>query len=84
MEGGLVIVEERPDGILLRPAIAMAADVYSPERRAAFVMENAVDEGDYAAARKAVAAMGLNPDAIPHKPPAAMRPPTKRTKRARS
>lgn len=69
-EGALVIAEERPDGILLRPAVAMPTEVYTPERRAAFLLENAVDAGDYAAAREAVRAMGLDPDRIPHEPPA--------------
>ncbi|HET9984986.1 MAG TPA: AbrB/MazE/SpoVT family DNA-binding domain-containing protein [Longimicrobiales bacterium] len=68
-EGALVIAEERPDGILLRPAVAMPTEVYTPDRRAAFLLENAVDAGDYAAAREAVRAMGLDPDRIPHEPP---------------
>lgn len=69
-EGALIIAEERPDGILIRPAIAIATETYSPERKAAFLMENAVDAGDYAGAREAVRRMGLDPARVPHgRPP---------------
>lgn len=69
-EGALLVTEERPDGILLRPAIAVPIETYTPERRASFLLENAVDADDYAAARAAVVAMGLDPDVIPHVRPA--------------
>ncbi len=65
-EGSLVIAEERPEGILIRPAVAIATETYTPERRAAFLLENAVDSADYAAAREAVRRMGLDPAGIPH------------------
>ena len=69
-EGALVIAEERPDGILIRPAIAIATETYSPERRAAFLLENAVDAADYASAKEAVRRMGLDPARVPHgRPP---------------
>lgn len=68
-EGALVIAEERPDGILLRPAVAMTTESYTPERKAAFLLENAVGAGDYQAACEAVRAMGLDPARIAHSPP---------------
>ena len=68
-DGTLVVAEARPDGILLRPAVALATESYSAERRAAFLLENAVDAADYEAAREAVREMGLDPDAIEHEPP---------------
>jgi AbrB family looped-hinge helix DNA binding protein len=69
-EGALVIAEERPDGILIRPAIAIATETYSPERKAAFLLENAVDAEDYASAKEAVRRMGLDPARVPHgRPP---------------
>lgn len=68
-DGTLVVAEARPDGILLRPAVALATESYSAERRAAFLLENAVDAADYDAAREAVREMGLDPDAIEHEPP---------------
>jgi len=68
-EGALLLAEETPEGILLRPAAAVAVEVYAPERRAALLLENAVDAEDYAGAVAAVRAMGLDPDAIPHQRP---------------
>ena len=40
-EGSLVIAEETPEGILIRPAVAMPVEIYSPERRAEFLLSNA-------------------------------------------
>ena len=33
-EGSLVIAEEREDGILIRPAVVLSVEVYTPERKA--------------------------------------------------
>jgi AbrB family looped-hinge helix DNA binding protein len=68
-EGALIIAEEREDGILLRPAVAVPIEVYTPERRAEFLLTNAVDDKDYREAAKEVRAMGLDPDDIPHRQP---------------
>ncbi len=70
-EGSLVLAEERPDGILIRPAVALPLESYTPERRAEFLLSNAVDAEDYAAAIREVRALGLDPDKIPHHQPAA-------------
>jgi AbrB family looped-hinge helix DNA binding protein len=70
-EGSLVLAEERPDGILIRPAVALPLESYTQERRAEFLLSNAVDAGDYAAAVREVRALGLDPDKIPHHRPAA-------------
>jgi hypothetical protein len=43
---------------------------YSPERKAEFLLSNAVDDVDYRKARKAVRKLGLDPDSIPHRRPA--------------
>lgn len=69
VEGSEVIAEETPDGILIRPAITIALEVYSPERKAEFILSNAVDEEDYARARQEVLNLGLDPDSIPHVQP---------------
>ena len=66
-EGSLVIAEEQENGILLRPALAIPFEVYSPERRAEFLLSNAVDEEDYRKAVDEVRAMGLDPARIPHR-----------------
>lgn len=44
-------------------------EVYSDERKAAFLLDNAVNDKDYRAAREAVLRIGLDPDQIEHKPP---------------
>lgn len=73
-EGTLVIAEARPDGILLRPAVAFPVEVYTPERKAEFLLTNAVDTEDYAAAREAVRELGVDPDRVPHQAPPGWEP----------
>lgn len=68
-EGSLIIAEERGDGILIRPAVALPVEIYTDERIAEFLLNNAVDMEDYARAVAEVKAMGLDPDAIPHDKP---------------
>ena len=68
-EGSLVIAEEREGGVLIRPAAAFPIEMYTPERRAEFLLSNAVDAKDYARAKKEVRKMGLDPNKIPHYKP---------------
>lgn len=68
-EGTLVIAEERVEGILLRPAVALPVEAYSSERVAEFLLSNAVDARDYERAVARVREMGLDPNAIPHAKP---------------
>jgi AbrB family looped-hinge helix DNA binding protein len=68
-EGSLVVVEVRDEGILIRPAVTMPVEIYTPERRAEFLLSNAVDGENYARAAEAVRQMGLDPATIPHQPP---------------
>lgn len=70
-EGSLVVAEATEDGVLIRPAVAVPVERYTAERRAEFLLSNAVDERDYERARKEVLRMGLNPDAVAHKKPVA-------------
>ena len=65
-EGSIVIAEEKDDGILIRPAAIVPVERYSPERKAEFLLSNAVDAADYRRARKEVRKLGLDPDSIPH------------------
>src|ERR1700680_1981420 len=60
-EGGLVIAEERSEGILIRPAVGLPVEIYAPERKAEFLLSNAVDAKDYQAAAAAVAKLGIDP-----------------------
>lgn len=68
-EGSIVTAEEREDGILIRPAVIVPVEVYSPERKAEFLLSNATTENDYRKARRAVRKLGLNPDQIRHRRP---------------
>lgn len=68
VEGSFVIAEEREDGILIRPATVLPVEVYTPARRAEFLLNNAVDLADYRRAREEVKRMGLDPDRVKHRP----------------
>lgn len=65
-EGSIVIAEEKENGILIRPAIIVPVERYTPARKAEFLLSNAVDDADYRKARKEVRKLGLDPDSIPH------------------
>lgn len=68
-EGSLVIAEERNDGILIRPAVAVPVEIYTPARVAEFLLSNAVDAKDYRAAVRAVRKLGIDPRTIAHERP---------------
>jgi len=68
-EGSLVIAEDREEGILIRPAVTVPLESYTPQRRAEFLLSNAVDKEDYARAEEEVRKMGLDPTAVPHRRP---------------
>lgn len=65
-EGSFVVAEEREDGILIRPATVLPIEIYTPERRAEFLLNNAVGAEDYRRARAEVKRMGLDADRINH------------------
>lgn len=68
-EGSLVVAEATEEGILIRPAVAVPVEVYTPQRKAQFLLSNAVDANDYAWAIKEVRRMGLDPETVPHRKP---------------
>jgi AbrB family looped-hinge helix DNA binding protein len=68
-EGSVVTAEEKDDGILIRPAVVIPVERYTPERKAEFLLSNAIDAADYRKARKQVRKMGIDPDSIPHHRP---------------
>ena len=68
-EGGLVVAEERPEGILIRPAVAVPVEIYSPERKAELLLANAVDAKDYQAALAEVRRLGVDPSKISRRKP---------------
>ncbi len=65
-EGGTVVFEESADGISIRPAVMVPVEAYSPERKAEFLLNNALDADDYRRAVRAVRKLGLDPENIPH------------------
>ena len=68
-EGSLVITEAHDDGVLIRPAVALPVESYTDERKAEFLLSNAVDEQDYAWAVQEVRKLGIDPEAVPHERP---------------
>lgn len=69
-EGTVVTAEEREDGILIRPAVVVPIERYSPESKAEFLLSNATTRADYRKARKEVQKLGIDLDSIPHHRPA--------------
>jgi AbrB family looped-hinge helix DNA binding protein len=63
-DGTIVTAEEKEDGILIRPAVVVPVERYSPERKAEFLLSTATTEADYRKARSAVRKLGLDPDSI--------------------
>jgi AbrB family looped-hinge helix DNA binding protein len=68
-EGSFVVAEEREDGIVIRPAAVLPVEAYTAERRAEFILNNAVDAGDCRRARAEVKRIGFDPDQIKHHRP---------------
>lgn len=68
-EGTIVVAEEQEDGILIRPAVVIPIERYTPERKAEFLLSNAVTMADYRRARKEVRKLGIDPDTIRHARP---------------
>lgn len=68
-EGSLVIAQEAPGGVLIRPAAAVPLEIYTAQRRAEFLLNNAVDARDYARAARVVRKLGFDPEKIPHSKP---------------
>jgi AbrB family looped-hinge helix DNA binding protein len=68
-EGSVVTAEALEDGILIRPAIIVPVEMYSPERKAEFLLSTATSAQDYRRACKEVRKLGLDPDSIPHRRP---------------
>ena len=54
---------------MIRPAVVLPIESYTDERKAEFLLSNAVDSKDYARAVRQVRKLGLDPDRIPHRKP---------------
>lgn len=68
-EGSTIIAEPTEEGILLKPAVVLAVELYSRERKAEFLLNNAIGPDEYAQAEAEVRRMGLDPSRIPHEQP---------------
>jgi AbrB family looped-hinge helix DNA binding protein len=68
-EGSLVVAEAREEGVLLRPAVTLPLERYTPERKAEFLLNNAVTPEDYAWALKEIKKLGIDPKTIPREKP---------------
>jgi AbrB family looped-hinge helix DNA binding protein len=66
-EGTFVTVEAREDGIFIRPAVIVPVEIFTPERKAEFLLSSATTAEDYRQARKKVKKLGIDPDSIPHR-----------------
>ena len=66
-EGSQIAVEPVPEGVLLRPVVTLPIEIYAPERKAEFLLNNAITPEDYTIAVEQVREMGLDPAQIPHK-----------------
>lgn len=70
MDAGMTVILERTEeGILIRPAVVLPLESYTPSRKAEFLLNNAVDLEDYRRAVREVRGLGIEPDEIPHKKP---------------
>jgi len=49
--------------------VTLPVEIYTPERKAAFILNNTITPEEYALAVKKVRNMGLDPEKIPHKKP---------------
>lgn len=68
-EGALLLMDEVDGALRVRKAVAVPVETYTRERKAEFLLNNAVDEEEYREAVKAVRAMGLDPATITHARP---------------
>lgn len=68
-EGTLLAAEMREEGILLYPVVVLPVESYTPQRKAEFLLNNAITPEDYDWAVKEVRELGLDPEKIPHERP---------------
>ncbi len=65
-EGSQLIIEASSEGVLLRPVVSLPVEIYTPERKAEFLLNSTVTYEEYTEAVQQVREMGLNPDKISH------------------
>lgn len=65
-EGDMLIMEESASGLLLKPVRAYEVEIYTDERTAEFMLNNAVTAAEYDEALEMVRRMGIDPSTLPH------------------
>lgn len=65
-EGEMLVMEESAAGLLLKPVRAYEVEVYTPERQAEFLLNNAVTAAEYDEALAEARALGVDPATVPH------------------
>jgi len=68
-DGSLLVTESRDGQITIRPAYAVAVEIYTPERKAEFALNNALSQEDWDIAAQEVRGMGLDPMTVPNTDP---------------
>ena len=69
IDAGSIVTLEAQNGTIVIRRIGATIEVYTPERKAEFLLSNAVDAADFAKAREEVRKLGLDPDTILHDRP---------------
>jgi AbrB family looped-hinge helix DNA binding protein len=59
-EGTMLVAEESEYGVLLRPAAVVPVEIYTPARKAEFLLANAVDAEDRSKAEAEVRRLGID------------------------
>ena len=67
-EGDMLVMEESAAGLLLKPMRYYEVEVYTAERTAEFMLNNAVTAAEYDDAIESVRRLGVDPDLLPHQP----------------
>jgi bifunctional DNA-binding transcriptional regulator/antitoxin component of YhaV-PrlF toxin-antitoxin module len=70
IDAGSTVTLEARNGVIIVRASDVDVEIYTPQRRAEFLLSNAVDANEYAVAREEVRQMGIDPDDVPHHRPA--------------
>ena len=67
--GSHLLIKIEGTTIIIKPAITLPTEEYSLQRKAEFLLNNAVGREDYARIVKEVRKMGFDPDTIEHDKP---------------
>jgi bifunctional DNA-binding transcriptional regulator/antitoxin component of YhaV-PrlF toxin-antitoxin module len=69
ISAGCAVTLEAREGMVIVRTSDLNPEIYTPERKAEFLLSNAVDAADYASACSEVRKLGLDPNQISHQRP---------------